>query len=135
MEAVPPTRDGFTRDTCSDTCPESKNDDERVVICPACNEELAYDPTDTSPPGSTAGGRKRKRAAGQHHFWALKKCGHVYCADCFENRRPTKAAPAGVGFQSPTGKPPVTVPTDLRCAVEGCETKVATKTEWIGIFL
>ncbi|KAM4062673.1 cell cycle control protein [Hirsutella rhossiliensis] len=133
MEDVPPTRDGFTRDTCSD----SKIDDERVVVCPACNEELAYDPTGTAAQGSTtaSGNRKRKRAPGEHHFWALKKCGHVYCADCFENRRPTKAAPGGVGFQSPSGKPPASVPNDLRCAVEGCETKVATKTEWIGIFL
>lgn len=75
MEDVPPTRDGFTRDTCSD----SKNEDERVVVCPACNEELAYDPTDTAAQGSTTAGgsRKRKRAPGDHHFWALKKCGHV----------------------------------------------------------
>lgn len=59
----------------------------------------------------------------------------VYCAECFENRRPTKAAPGGVGFRAPAGKLPNQVPHDLRCAVEDCESKVANKTEWVGIFL
>lgn len=72
LEPAPPTRDGFTRDTCAD--PEKA--EENVVICPACEEELAYDPTDTAPAHSTPS-KKRKRAAGEHHFWALKKCGHV----------------------------------------------------------
>jgi hypothetical protein len=73
MEPVPPTREGFTRDTCAD--PEKASDN--VVICPACEEELAYDPSDTVTHTSPSGGRKRKRAPGEHHFWALKKCGHV----------------------------------------------------------
>ncbi|KJZ76861.1 hypothetical protein HIM_03738 [Hirsutella minnesotensis 3608] len=127
MEEVPPTRDGFTRDTCAD----AGDEEERVVICPACQDELAYDPTETTATSS----KKRKRAPGEHHFWALKKCGHVYCADCFENRKPTKASPNGVGFRCPGGKPPVNAPNDLRCAVENCETKIASKTEWVGIFL
>ncbi|PHH70582.1 hypothetical protein CDD83_5401 [Cordyceps sp. RAO-2017] len=132
MEEVPPTRDGFTRDTNAGP----NDDDESVVVCPACNEELAYDPAGAAPAhGAAPTGRKRKRAAGEHHFWALKKCGHVYCADCFENRRPTKAAPNGAGFRNPSGKPPLGAPNDLRCVVDGCESKVATKTEWVGIFL
>ncbi|OPB40998.1 hypothetical protein A0O28_0106950 [Trichoderma guizhouense] len=121
MEPVPPARTGFTRDTRADDKTE-----QMVVVCPACNEELAYDPADTPSTPS----KKRKRAPGEHHFWALKKCGHVYCAECFENRKPTKTAPDGVGF--PGGK---TTPNDIRCAVDGCETKVALKTEWVGIFL
>ncbi|KND90762.1 hypothetical protein TOPH_04573 [Tolypocladium ophioglossoides CBS 100239] len=132
MEEVPPTRDGFTRGTCAN----SKDTAERVVICPACNEELAYDPSETTVQSASLGGnKKRKRAPGEHHFWAVKKCGHVYCADCFENRRPTKAAPNGVGFRGSGGKLPGSGPNDLRCAVENCETKVAAKTEWIGIYL
>ncbi|KAJ0132189.1 hypothetical protein BFJ63_vAg16519 [Fusarium oxysporum f. sp. narcissi] len=60
----PPTRVGFTRDTCAD--PEK--DSENVAICPACGNELAYNPTSK---------RKRKREPEERPFWALKKCGHV----------------------------------------------------------
>ncbi|KAL7935806.1 hypothetical protein V8C35DRAFT_262424 [Trichoderma chlorosporum] len=126
MEPVPPARTGFTRDTRADGQTE-----QMVVVCPACNEELAYDPTDTPSTPS----KKRKRAPGEHHFWALKKCGHVYCTECFENRRPTKTSPDGVGFAFPPGSKSTTSPNEIRCAVEGCETKVAAKTEWVGIFL
>ncbi|TFB05975.1 hypothetical protein CCMA1212_001383 [Trichoderma ghanense] len=124
MEPIPSASAGFTRDTRADGQSE-----ELVTICPACNEELAYDPTESSTPP-----KKRKRAVGEHHFWALKSCGHVYCADCFENRKPTKTAPEGVGFRYPPGKSNAT-PNDILCAVDGCGTKVASKTEWVGIFL
>ncbi|KAL7815606.1 hypothetical protein V8C26DRAFT_435767 [Trichoderma gracile] len=124
MEPIPSASAGFTRDTRADGQGE-----ELVTICPACNEELAYDPTESSTPS-----KKRKRAVGEHHFWALKSCGHVYCADCFENRKPTKTAPEGVGFRYPPGKSNAT-PNDILCAVDGCGTKVASKTEWVGIFL
>ncbi|KAK9443853.1 cell cycle control protein [Metarhizium brunneum] len=129
VEPIPLTRDGFTRDTSST--------EERIVVCPACNDELAYDPMEAPPlPGATsANGRKRKRAPGEHHFWALKKCGHVYCADCFENRKPTEASPHVVGFRGPQGKTPNSAPNGIRCAVENCQTKAALKTEWVGIYL
>lgn len=74
LEEYPPARDGFTRNTCAN--PEA--DDETIVVCPSCNDEMAYDPADvagSSAPATT--GKKRKRAHGEHHFWALKKCGHV----------------------------------------------------------
>ncbi|OAA78685.1 hypothetical protein LEL_05508 [Akanthomyces lecanii RCEF 1005] len=133
MPPLPPTTSGFTRDTVVEP---SADTDERVVVCPSCNEELAYDPAGGAAVQTTAtGAKKRKRAAGDHHFWAVKKCGHVYCAECFENRRPTKANPDGVGFAGPPGKLPQQAPHDLRCAVEGCDSKVANKTEWVGIFL
>ncbi|KAM0488720.1 hypothetical protein ACHAP7_000765 [Fusarium lateritium] len=131
METPPPTREGFSRNTCTD--PEES---ERVVICPACNEELAYDPTGTvtaSSVGTSKG--KRKRSPGEHHFWAVKKCGHVYCADCYENRKSSKTNRDGAGFRGPNGQPPTGTNPDLRCVVEGCDSKVATKTEWVGIFL
>lgn len=73
MAPVPPARQGFTRDTCA----EPKDDEERVVVCPACNEELAYDPSGGAVAVAPGGAKKRKRAAGDHHFWAIKKCGHV----------------------------------------------------------
>lgn len=115
MPPLPPTRSGFTRDTVVE--PDA-GAEERVVVCPACEEELAYDPAAGGAAvqtTATTGTKKRKRAAGHHHFWAVKKCGHVYCADCFENRRPTKANPDGVGFVGPPGKLPHHAPHDLRC--------------------
>ncbi|KYK56586.1 cell cycle control protein [Drechmeria coniospora] len=131
MEETPSTRPGYTRDTCA----KAEEGLEMVAICPACNEELAYDPAGPSVPSSTPGGRRKKKAAGEHHFWALKKCGHVYCADCFENRKPTKAQPDGVGFRGAGAKLPSSAPGDLTCAVEQCDTRVTAKTEWVGIFL
>ncbi|KAI5460888.1 hypothetical protein BGZ63DRAFT_358472 [Mariannaea sp. PMI_226] len=127
MEQVPAAREGFTRNTCADPNDES----ESIVVCPACNEELAYDPTPAAPTTPT-GSKKRKRAPGEHHFWALKKCGHVYCADCFEHRRPKKTSSRGTGFRSPGG---TDSPSELRCAVDGCDTRVGPKGEWVGIFL
>lgn len=56
---VPDAREGFTRDT----------GEEVVVVCPACGGELEY------VPGGE--GKKRKREKGEHHFWAVKACGHV----------------------------------------------------------
>jgi hypothetical protein len=73
MSPTPPTRDGFTRDTCA----EPDAGVERVVVCPACNEELGYDPSGTAVQTAPGGQKKRRRAPGDHHFWALKKCGHV----------------------------------------------------------
>ena len=86
LESVPLTRYGFTRDTTST--------EERIVVCPACNDELAYEPVEASPfpSGTSRNSRKRKRALSDHHFWALKKCGHV-CAYGFwptwTSQRPT----------------------------------------------
>jgi hypothetical protein len=59
----------------------------------------------------------------------------VYCADCFENRKPNKTSPIGVGFPGPGGVLPSASPNDVRCAVDDCETKVVQKSEWVGIFL
>jgi hypothetical protein len=71
---VPPpkAREGFTRDT--------GNEDD-VVVCPSCEKELKYDPdaandTAMSPPRPTKKPRSKKDQE-EHHFWALKDCGHV----------------------------------------------------------
>lgn len=112
--APPDPREGFTRKTGEDT----------VVICPGCENELKYDPDDTSPPPAKRAKTTRKDRE-EHHFWAVKACGHVYCRSCYENRRPTKTN----GSQFPV--------TDRRvlCAVEECSSDVTTKTAWVGIFL
>ncbi|OHE96531.1 hypothetical protein CORC01_08129 [Colletotrichum orchidophilum] len=115
-QAPPPPRPGFTRDTASDL----------VVICPACNEELAYDPN--VPVNEKQPARKsNKRQRSEHHFWALKGCGHVYCEDCFENRRPAAKRP-NTGFRRDDD-------SKLVCAVDGCETQATNKTAWVGIYL
>lgn len=75
MAPLPPARPGFTRDTVLEP---GEDADERVVVCPICNEELAYDPAEGPAIQTTAtGAKKRKRAIGDHHFWAVKQCGHV----------------------------------------------------------
>ncbi|KAK2041226.1 hypothetical protein LZ31DRAFT_472891 [Colletotrichum somersetense] len=111
----PPAKSGFTRDTGSDL----------VVICPACNEELAYDPD--VPTSESHPTRKGKRQRSEHHFWALKGCGHVYCEDCFENRKPAAKRPHTGFRRDPESK--------IICAVDGCETQAANKTGWVGIYL
>ncbi|CCF45442.1 hypothetical protein CH063_03604 [Colletotrichum higginsianum] len=114
-QAPPPAKSGFTRDTGSDL----------VVICPACNEELAYDPD--IPVNESHPTRKGKRQRSEHHFWALKGCGHVYCEECFENRKPAAKRPNNRFRRDLESK--------LVCAVDGCETLVANKTSWVGIYL
>ncbi|KAK0377495.1 hypothetical protein CLIM01_05157 [Colletotrichum limetticola] len=132
-QAPPPPRPGYTRDTASDL----------VVICPACNEELAYDP-DVPVNGKQSARKGNKRQRSEHHFWALKGCGHVrinitrvpltllmlyqvYCEDCYENRKPVAKRPnTGFGRDDES---------KLTCAVDGCETQATNKTAWVGIYL
>ncbi|KNB20251.1 hypothetical protein FOXG_17326 [Fusarium oxysporum f. sp. lycopersici 4287] len=121
----PPTRAGFTRNTRAGT----EKDDETVAICPACYNELAYDPADTGLhcPANTSTG-KRKRAPDERHFWALKNCGHVYCANCYAKRN-------GVDLRAPDEKSPYLAAADFGCAVEGCNTRVSTENDWVGIYV
>ncbi|EGU86161.1 hypothetical protein FOPG_19375 [Fusarium oxysporum f. sp. conglutinans race 2 54008] len=121
----PPTRAGFTRNTRVNT----EKDDETVAICPACYNELAYDPADTvlHCPANTSTG-KRKRAPEERHFWALKNCGHVYCANCYTKRN-------GVDLRALDEKSPYFAAADFGCAVEGCNTRVSTENDWVGIYV
>ncbi|RYC79155.1 hypothetical protein BFJ63_vAg17965 [Fusarium oxysporum f. sp. narcissi] len=121
----PPTRAGFTRNTRAGT----EKDDETVAICPACYNELAYDPADTGLhcPANTSTG-KRKRAPDERHFWALKNCGYVYCANCYAKRN-------GVDLRAPDEKSPYLAAADFGCAVEGCNTRVSTVKDWVGIYV
>lgn len=66
-EAPPPARDGFTRDTNEDA----------VLICPSCDEELAFDPDDEDENGPPTKKARTKKDKAEHHFWAVKECGHV----------------------------------------------------------
>ncbi|KAI8625635.1 hypothetical protein F5Y19DRAFT_261868 [Xylariaceae sp. FL1651] len=116
-----PARPGFTRDTGDDV----------VAICPSCDQELAYDPEGIDDVPATPAKRPRsKKAQAEHHFWAVKACGHVYCKKCFDNRRPTAKSPAPVGFREDPerGK-------KVLCAVEDCDSEVSSKAAWVGIFM
>jgi hypothetical protein len=66
-EAPPKAREGFTRDT---------NDDD-VVICPSCDEELAFDPDVEDENGPPLKKARTKKDKAEHHFWGVKECGHV----------------------------------------------------------
>ncbi|KAH9886169.1 hypothetical protein F4778DRAFT_786889 [Xylariomycetidae sp. FL2044] len=115
-------REGFTRDTGEDV----------EAICPSCEEELAYDPDEEDVPGTPAKRPSRsKKDKAEHHFWAVKGCGHVYCRRCFENRRPTGKSPVTVGFRSdPSG-----AKNKILCAVGNCNSDVGPKSAWVGIYL
>ncbi|KAK2470596.1 hypothetical protein H9L39_17784, partial [Fusarium oxysporum f. sp. albedinis] len=128
----PPTRVGFTRDTCADPEEESEN----VAICPACCNELAYDPYDTMlhSPGNTSK-RKRKRAPEGRRFWALKNCGYVYCADCYNTRKPAKIKRNGADSRALDERSPYLVAADFGCDVEDCNTRASTEDDWVAIYL
>ncbi|KAI0840351.1 hypothetical protein F5Y06DRAFT_262420 [Hypoxylon sp. FL0890] len=117
------TREGFTRNTGEDV----------VAICPSCEQELAYDPDDddanSGPPPAKKARTKKDKA--EHHFWAVKACGHVYCRKCYENRKPVGKNPFPVGFRpDPNG-----AKNKMLCAVEDCESDVSAKSSWVGIFM
>lgn len=117
-----PARSGFTRDTGEDV----------VAICPSCDQELAYDPEgdDDENPPTRARKSRSKKASAEHHFWAVKACGHVYCKRCFENRRPSAKSGIQVGF-----RPDSAGTKKLLCAVEDCDSDVSSKVAWVGIFM
>ncbi|ENH65033.1 hypothetical protein FOC1_g10001315 [Fusarium oxysporum f. sp. cubense race 1] len=124
----PPTRVGFTRDTCAN--PEK--DSENVAICPACGNELAYNPNDTvlHSPGNTS---KRKRE--ERPFWALKKCGHVYCADCYNTRKRIKIKRNDSDSRASDEKFPDTLAANFSCAVEDCDITGSKQDDRVGIYL
>ncbi|KAI1102908.1 hypothetical protein F4804DRAFT_311519 [Jackrogersella minutella] len=116
------TREGFTRNTGEDV----------VAICPSCELELAYDPDedskDQAPPAKKA---RTKKDKAEHHFWAVKTCGHVYCKMCYENRKPVGKNPRPVGFRpDPNG-----LKNHVLCAVDDCDSDVSAKSAWVGIFM
>ncbi|KAI1201183.1 hypothetical protein F5X97DRAFT_290577 [Nemania serpens] len=121
-EPPKPARPGFTRDTGEDV----------VALCPSCYQELAYDPDgdDDDACATPAKKARSKKATAEHHFWAVKACGHVYCKRCFEHRRPSARSSVQVGF-----RPDPEAGKKLYCAVEDCDSEVSTKTAWVGIFM
>ncbi|KAK3339798.1 hypothetical protein B0T25DRAFT_466747 [Lasiosphaeria hispida] len=110
----PPAREGFSRGT----------GEELAFVCPSCEDELTYDPDEEEKHPAKKARTKKDRE--EHHFWAVKECGHVYCRACYENRR-TKTKTTFRAVENP--------PRKLLCAVEDCNSDVNTKAAWVGLFL
>lgn len=72
FEAPPPVRPGFSRDTGN----HRDTDEEQVFVCPSCDDELKYAPDDDDGPRPAKRARTKKDRE-EHHFWAVKACGHV----------------------------------------------------------
>lgn len=72
FEAPPPARPGFTRNTGKD--PETG--EELVIVCASCDNELKYDEEEDDGPRPAKRPRNKKDRE-EHHFWAVKACGHV----------------------------------------------------------
>jgi len=66
---VPPPApaEGFGRNTGEDL----------VFVCPSCERELKYDPDEAEPKTPPAKRPRNRKACEEHHFWAVKECGHV----------------------------------------------------------
>ncbi|KAK4639908.1 hypothetical protein QC761_700720 [Podospora bellae-mahoneyi] len=114
-----PAREGFTRATG-----EASED---VAVCAGCEEELKYDPDESRadmPPQKRA---RNKKDNEEHHFWAVKECGHVYCKSCYEGRGRAKGKTAH--FRAGPGK------NKALCNVPDCESEVSSKMAWVGLFL
>ncbi|KAK1831441.1 hypothetical protein QBC39DRAFT_258700 [Podospora conica] len=119
---VPPpqARPGFGRNTAEDL----------AFVCPSCEEELKYDPDAEAAKARPAKKARNRKDREEHHFWAVKECGHVYCKKCFDERRPSKkySGPPKTKFR------PVDQKTIL-CAIEDCTSDVGPKGNWVGLFL
>ncbi|KIW90871.1 uncharacterized protein Z519_08654 [Cladophialophora bantiana CBS 173.52] len=96
--------------------------EEDVILCPMCGDELAVGKGDV-----------------KKQVWVVKACGHVYCGECAVNRSKTRATRKGKGKakeQEPEKKleSPRSVPFTI-CNVDGCNTKVVSKTAMFPIYL
>ena len=63
----PQARPGFGRDTAEDV----------AFVCPSCEEELKYDPDAEQAKARPAKKARNRKDREEHHFWAVKECGHV----------------------------------------------------------
>ncbi|KAF3765244.1 hypothetical protein M406DRAFT_356892 [Cryphonectria parasitica EP155] len=129
FEPPPPARPGFTRHTG----PDRDTNDEMVVVCASCDNELKYSAAAADDDGARPAKRPRnKKDREEHHFWAVKGCGHVYCRDCYENRRKYKSKDYDkLGFRvNYSYKTP-----KVFCAVDACDSDVTNNQSWVGIFI
>ncbi|KAG8156373.1 hypothetical protein KVR01_013714 [Diaporthe batatas] len=138
FQPPPPARPGFTRNTRPEGGDKDDDDEEEhVVVCPSCGCELKYDPDEEDDNPRPAKKARGKKSQEEHHFWAVKNCGHVFCKKCYENRKKhskgkdSAAAKTGFRFQpSETSKS-----IKIFCAVDDCDSEVSPNSAWVGIFL
>ncbi|CAK7264696.1 hypothetical protein SEPCBS57363_001211 [Sporothrix epigloea] len=133
---------GYTRETGEDL----------VAVCASCDRELAYDPEEGEGGGAGTDGqpsakrtRKTAKDSAQHHFWAVRTCGHVYCSACYEGRRygMKKDAKSNQALRGENGSGSISAPSvmfvvdgkTIYCAAEGCHTDVTAKSKWQGLFV
>ncbi|KXX83013.1 hypothetical protein MMYC01_200393 [Madurella mycetomatis] len=118
----PPPRPGFTRNTGGGT--------DEVAVCPSCEKELQYDPDGDNANGPPAKKARTRKDREEHHFWAVKECGHVYCKDCFEHRKGGKNSSTNFRKGPENGRK-----GQILCAVDDCPSDVSKKPQWVGLFL
>lgn len=114
----PPPKEGFTRST----------GDDLEFVCPGCEEELKYDPDEEEPKSPPAKKARTRKDREEHHFWAVKECGHVFCRACYETRKPTAKRRGNFRTKDGNNK-------KVYCSVEDCDSEVSSKNAWVGIFL
>ncbi|KAK7733010.1 hypothetical protein SLS53_008339 [Cytospora paraplurivora] len=136
FEAPPAARPGFTRDTG----PDKDTGEEQVFVCPSCDNELKYSAEEDEEDGNSGRPAKRartKKDREEHHFWAVKACGHVYCKSCYDNRKKHSkgkdSAAAKTGFQFQPSETARSV--KIFCAVDDCQSEVSPNNAWVGIFM
>lgn len=152
FEPPPPARPGFTRNTGID--PETG--ELMVIVCASCDNELKYDPEEEEAGPRPAKRPRNKKDREEHHFWAVKECGHVsrscheghpsrsgtclltffcvkvYCKNCYDNRKKIKSKEyEKFGFQVDTSHKTA----KIICAVDDCDSDVTATNSWVGIFM
>lgn len=73
FEPPRPARPGFTRNTG----PDRVTDEPMVVVCAGCDNELKYSTDDDDDGPRPAKRARTKKDREEHHFWAVRNCGHV----------------------------------------------------------
>lgn len=116
-----PAESGFSRS------PAELKEDE-IMICPACEEELVQHPVKVPSTTNSRGKALSSKERAEHPFWVVRKCGHVFCNKCYQDR---KNKDGDSNFYLP-GQPKKD--TNLVCPVEDCTSTVAKPGEWIGVF-
>ncbi|RMD41974.1 hypothetical protein DV735_g3165, partial [Chaetothyriales sp. CBS 134920] len=96
-------KDGFIR----------SYEEESVLICPMCGDELAASGDDDDPKGQV---------------WIVKACGHVYCGHCALNRPLPKSALKRDARKNNRQE-------FRQCKVDGCHKLVTSKQSMVQIYL
>lgn len=71
--APPAARPGFTRNTGLD----QDTNEELVIVCASCDNELRYSAVGDDGDSRPTKKARTKKDREEHHFWAVKACGHV----------------------------------------------------------